>query len=262
VAVQTLQERLQEAETTGEIVPARQAERDVENLRLLVRFLLGGLLMSSGSFMQTLRDVQHEIEAAPGLPEQRETGEDESLRDLLRHLSVGLLVQGTEEAFQIAKSGFHLSLDLTRRLIVGVDRVTDNRLVRPMRQAMITRLQRLEDEAETLIDLGRAEEEKARLLTGDTMDILVDDVMETVATSPELNDMIRGLVAQQGKGVAAVVGDNARTLTLLADSATERFVRRLFKRRPRQELPSSPLRGVPQDMYSAKELEEENWHEQ
>ena len=46
--------------------------------------------------------------------------------------------------------------------------------------------------------------------------------------------------------MASVAGDNARSLSVIADSATERFIRRLFKRKPRQDLPPSPMRGVPQ----------------
>ena len=45
-----------------------------------------------------MRDVQHEIEAEPGLLARDSNAEDESLRDLLRYLSIGLLVQGAEGA--------------------------------------------------------------------------------------------------------------------------------------------------------------------
>ncbi|MGD9146089.1 MAG: hypothetical protein PVI80_11040 [Anaerolineae bacterium] len=254
VAVQASQGKVQKAETTGEILPEGQAEREVENLRLLIRFLLGGLLMGSGSFMQMVRDKQQEIEAEQGLPAHVSSAEDESLRDLFRYLSIGLLVEGTEGVTRLVGSGFRLSLDATRQLIAGVDRATDNRLARPLRQAMTSRLQRLEHKAEVAMDKGRVEEQKAKLLAGETIDELIDQVVDTVAESPELTDMIVSIVGQQGKGVVGVAGENARSLTVIADSATERFVRRLFGRKPRQELPPSPIRGVPQSMYSAEEL--------
>jgi hypothetical protein len=254
IAVQASQGKLQKAETTGEILPEGQAEREVENLRLLIRFLLGGLLMGSGSFMQMVRDKQQEIEAEQGLPAHVSSAEDESLRDLFRYLSIGLLVEGTEGVTRLVGSGFRLSLDATRQLIAGVDRATDNRLARPLRQAMTSRLQRLEHKAEVAMDKGRVEEQKAKLLAGETIDELIDQVVDTVAESPELTDMIVSIVGQQGKGVVGVAGENARSLTVIADSATERFVRRLFGRKPRQELPPSPIRGVPQSMYSAEEL--------
>jgi hypothetical protein len=262
VAVQASQGKVQKAETTGEILPEGQAEREVENLRLLIRFLLGGLLMGSGSFMQMVRDKQQEIEAEQGLPAHVSSAEDESLRDLFRYLSIGLLVEGTEGVTRLVGSGFRLSLDATRQLIAGVDRATDNRLARPLRQAMTSRLQRLEHKAEVAIDKGRVEEQRAKLLASETTDELIDQVVDTIAESPELTDMIVSIVGQQGKGVVGVAGDNARSLTVIADSATERFVRRLFGRKPRQELPPSPIRGVSQNMYSAEELAKgENGHE-
>ena len=254
VAVQASQGKLQKAETTGEILPEGQAERDVENLRLLIRFLLGGLLMSSGSFMQMVRDKQQEIEAEQGLPTHDSSAEDESLRDLFRYLSIGLLVQGTEGVTRFVESGFRLSLDATRQLIAGVDRATDNWLARPLRRAMTSRLQRLEHKAELTIDKGRVEEQMAKLLAGETVDELTDQVIDAVAESPELTDMIISIVGQQGKGMVGVAGDNARSLSVIADSATERFIRRLLKRKSRQELPPSPMRGVPQDMYSVEEV--------
>ena len=80
--------------------------------------------------------------------------------------------------------------------------------------------------------------------------------MDKLAESPELTDMIVELVSQQGKGMAGAVGDNARSLSVIADNATESFARRLLRRKPRQELPPSPMRDVPQTMYSPGELTE------
>jgi hypothetical protein len=249
-------------EGTGQILPVGQAGRELGNVRLLTRLVVGGLLMGSGSFMQMVRDKQQEIEAERGLLTHDTYAEDESPRDLLRYLAIDLLVEGTEGVARLIGSGFHLSLDATRQLIKGVDRVTDNRLARPLRRAMVSRLHRLEHKAELSIDKGRVEERNAKLLTDETKDELIDQVVDTIAQSPELTDMIISIVSQQGKGVVGVAGDNARSLTVIADSATERFIRRLFGRKPRQELPPSPIRGVSQNMYSAEELAKgEDGHE-
>jgi hypothetical protein len=254
VAVQAPQEELLKAEGTGESLPAGQAEPELENLQLLTRFLLGGLLMGGGSFMQIVRDVQREIEAEPDLLAHDSTAEDESLRDLFRYLSICLLVQGTERVSGLIEGGFRLSLDVTRRLIGGVDRVTDNRVARPFRRAMASRLQRLEREAELVIDKGRVEERNAKLLTGETIDELIDQVVDKLAESPELTDVIIELVSQQGKGMASIAGDNARSLSVIADNITERLARRLLRRKSRQELPPSPMYGVPQTMYSTDKV--------
>ncbi len=121
--------------------------------------------MGSGSITETIRDIQHGIEAEPGLLATNSNGEDESLRDLLGYL-VGLIARGQKGAFKLVKSGFGLSLNATRRFIGGVDRATDNRLARPLRRAMISRLQRLERIAELVIDEGRLEKKNAELGQG------------------------------------------------------------------------------------------------
>ena len=254
VAVQASQGELQAAGGTSEDLPAGQSEPELKNVQLLTRFLLGGLFMGGGSFMQIVRDVQHEIEAEPALLAHDAKAEDESLRDLFRYLSIGLLVQGTEGVFGLIEHGFRLSLDVTRRLIGGVDRATDNRVARPFRRAMASQLQRLEREAELVIDKGRVEERNAKLLTGETIDELIDQVVDKLAESPELTDVIIELVSQQGKGMASIAGDNARSLSVIADNITERLARRLLRRKSRQELPCSPVYGVPQTMYSTDKV--------
>ncbi len=262
-AVQASQGELQKAEGTGEILPAGQAERELENLQLLARFFLGVLLMGSGGFIRIVRQVQQELEAEPDPSAQDSDKDDDTLRDLLRYLSIGLLAQGTEGVVGLVGGGYRLSLDVARRLIGGVDRVTDNRLARPLRRAMISGLEHLEREADLVIEKGRVEEQGAKRLSSEAMDQLIDQAIDAVAESPELTDMIISIVGQQGKGMAGVAGDNARSLSVIADSATERLVRKLFKRQPRKELPPSPLRGVPQSMYSAEELAKgENGNEQ
>jgi hypothetical protein len=241
MAVQAAQREPQAVVATGESLPEGQADPELKNVQLLTRFLVGGLLMGGGSVMEIMRGVQHEIKAGPGLLAQDSNAEDESLRDLLRYLSIGLLVRGTEEASGLLGAGFRLSLDVTRRLIGGVDRATDNRFARPLRRAMVSRLQRLERKAELVIDQGRVEEQNAKLLTGETVDELIDQVVDKLAGSPELTDVIIELVSQQGKGMASIAGDNARSQSVIADSVTERLARRLLRRKSRQELPPSPV---------------------
>ena len=263
MAVQAVQREPQAVVATGQILPEGQADPELKNVQLLTRFLVGGLLMGGGSVMEIMRGVQHEIEAEPGLLARDSSAEDESLRDLLRYLSIGLLVQGAEGVSGLIGSGVRLSLGVTGRLIGGLDRATDNRLARPLRRAVVSRIQRLERSAELTIDRGRVEEQNAKLLTGETIDELIDQVVDKLAESPELTDMIVELVSQQGKGMASVAGDNARSLSVIADNLTERMVRRLLRRKPRQALPPSPMRDVPQTMYSPGKLTEgKDGHEQ
>jgi hypothetical protein len=147
-------------------------------------------------------------------------------------------------------------MDATRWILRGTDRATDRRFARPVRRALAPRLQRLEREAEVVINEGRLEERNAKLLTAETIDELIDQVVDELAKSPELTDKVLELVSQQGAGLASVAGDNARSLSLIADNFSERLVRGLLRRKPREELAPSPLVGVRQTMYSPEEITE------
>jgi hypothetical protein len=50
--------------------------------------------------------------------------------------------------------------------------------------------------------------------------------------------------------MATSMMDNARSVTLTADDAADALLRWLFRRKPRQELPPSPVEGQPQTMYA------------
>jgi hypothetical protein len=241
-------------EVSDDALLSTQPAFEFENLQLLSRFLLGALLMGGGAFTGIMRDVQREIEAQPQLLAQDAEVEDESLRDLLRYLSIGLFVRGQKKAVGLVQGGFRLSMDATRWVIGGADRASNRWFARPVRRALAPRARRLEREAELVIEEGRLEEQKAKLLTAETIDELVDQVVDALATSPELTDMVIELVGQQGAGMASVAGDNARSLSAIADDLSERLVRRLLRRKPRQNLPPSPMVGVPQTMYSAEEV--------
>ncbi len=227
VAVLASQGEVLEGEMSDELPPVTLDALEFENLQLLSRFLIGALLMGGGAFTGIMRDVQQEIEAQPQILDQDAGIEDESLRDLLRYLSIGLFVRGQKKAVGSSRAGFRLSLDATRWVLGEADRASDSLFARPFRRALAPRLQRLEREAELMIEEGRLEEQNAKLLTAETIDELIDQVVDAMAKSPELTDMVIELVGQQGAGMASVAGDNARSLSVIADNLSERLVARV-----------------------------------
>lgn len=100
------------------------------------------------------------------------------------------------------------------------------------------------------VDEGRLEEQRSRLLAARSLLGITDDVMDHVATSPELTGYITDLIGGQGASLAGVLADNARELSATGDDTAERLVRRILRRKGRQDLPPSPIAGQPQTMYS------------
>ncbi len=102
-----------------------------------------------------------------------------------------------------------------------------------------------------VISEGRREEQKARLLADNTVSEIIDEVLDFVSESPEVEQLIKDMIGQQSAGLAGVVTDNTRSVTVAGDYLLETVARRLLRRKPRQELPPSPLAGDQQEMYSA-----------
>lgn len=127
--------------------------------------------------------------------------------------------------------------------------VTDNRLARPLRQPIERGIWGLVMEGQGAIQDGRREVVASRALADETMEELVKEVIQTLAENPELTSAIERVFVGQGAGLAGTAVGSARQLSTSADDLAEGVVRRLLGRKPRRELPPSPLAGKPLTMY-------------
>lgn len=222
---------------------------EFENLQLLARFLSGALILGGDELLQRLRRFQREVEAEPlrlpaSAPDQETTG------DLVRYLAIGLFARGQKQVARGVRRGVGVSLGLTRSILGGLDRLTDNRFARPLRQPVEGRLKALGREAAQVIDEGRLEEQNARYLAGQTVGEVIDELLDYLSENPEVADLIRRQIGAQSAGLAGVVAENTRSVTVVGDYAVEGLIRRLLRRRPRHDLPPSPYAGKPQTMYA------------
>jgi hypothetical protein len=244
-------------ESTGaaSVGPQTPMERDVESLQLLSRFLVGLATMGGGEFMMRLRAYQQQIDSQPALLEQVVDSDVETVLDLFRFLSIGLLMRGERALVHGVYRGFRASYRSANWFLGKVDSLTDNWLARPVRRPIESRLSRLEGRMGVYVDEGRMEEQRSRLLAAQSLLGITDDVMDYVASSPELTGYITDLIGGQGAGLAGVVADNAREMTASGDDTAERLVRRILRRKARQDLPPSPIAGQPQTMYEPQPQE-------
>lgn len=232
---------------TGQQAPP---DLEFENLQALSRFLIGVLLEGGEELFEILRSSQRGIEADPGLLVRGASQDQETTLDLARYMAVGLYARGQKRVARGVRDGFYFSVGAASWFLGGVNRLSDNRLTRPLRRSVAKRARRLGEEAALVVDEGRREEQKARLLAGQTVGDIIDEFLEYFATNPDVADEIRALIGQQSVGLASIAGDNARQLAVIGDNLSEAIVRRLLFRKPRRELPPSPLLGKPQTMYS------------
>lgn len=222
---------------------------DEDSLLLLSRFLMGALFMGGDELIGRLRRFQEDIETEPWRVDGGSNIEQESTTALFRYLAVGLYARGQRRVTKAARAGFRFSVGAAGWLLGGANRLTDNRLARPFRRAASARMQSLGEQALEVAKEGRREEQVARLLAGMTINDIIDLVLDYIATSPDVDELIKDLIGQQSVGMATMVADNARSVTVVGDYVAEGLVRRILRRAPRGELPPSPLAGKPQIMY-------------
>ena len=239
-------------------VPQQAASRSgAASVDELARFLVGILTWSGDELLQRIHEIQEDLDANPQIIEHGQRLDQESTVALLRYLTIGLLMRGQRRAVEGARQGFYFSLGAASWWADKVKRWSDNRFMRPIRRPIASRMQTWGNKASRIIREGRREEQQGRVLATETIQEIIDDVIDLLADNPELNQTIQELVGKQSVGIASVISDNARSVTVVADGITESVVRRVLGRTPRSELPPSPLRGRTQTMYKAPDPVEE-----
>ncbi len=239
------------AESTAEVQPAPLSPPplEFERLQLLTRLLLGAAMSGGEWLMDVLRGVYQDTPEQAAFEFAKPPAE-ETTTDLLRYLGIGLLVEGQKRAARLVRGGFYFSLGMTGWVLGKANRWTDNRLARPFRRPVEAQLRAAGQGVGRLIAVGRDEDRQARALTEATMTEVIDQVLDYVGDNPELAEFIQQMIGQQSVGMAGMVRDNARRVGVAGDGVVEGVVRRLLGRKPRRELPPSPLLGQRQDMYS------------
>jgi hypothetical protein len=210
------------------------------------RFLIGLLLLGSDQMTQGLG------QAKP--PQAGELPKEETSADLLRHLAIGLLVRGERDAGRSLRTIYYASVGTVSWTLRTLDRWTDNRLMHPFRSPIEMRIRRLGDEVVEVIEDGKREEQDSRVVATESVQSIVESIVDQVAESEELDRLLMDLLSQKSESYATSLMDNVRTLTAVADDTLDGVLRKLLRRIPRQALPPSPLEGQPQTMYDSVHL--------
>ena len=237
----------------AETPAARRTEAsapDLDDVEVLSRFLAGLLLLGSDELLRRLRDLQRAINANPDILWQTPGRGRGTALDPILDLTMGLYMRGQRKMVQGVRRGFSLSVGATNWFLTTADRLTDNRLARPFRRRLAMRLDRAQDQVRAIRSEGRSERQQSRLLAAATVSQIVDDMITYISEDPEFNRVLQNQLSRQSKGMAGVVADNSRALTVASDNLAERVVRKLLHLPPRQALPPSPFVGEPQTMYS------------
>ena len=217
--------------------------------RMYARLLLGALLLSGESFTNLLQNAQDRVESSPGFTSTEERVHAESELDQMRYLLIGSLYQAQKYAAKGLRRGVQFTLRTTGAVLGTFYALTDNSILRPVRRPVDTALSTMARDADQVLRAGRYEEKQSKAVAQETMDELVDELIDYIAENPKVTKAIQEIVGAQGVGMAQMAADDITEKTASGDDALEGFIRRLFRMTPRKDLPGSPIAGQPQYMY-------------
>jgi len=201
-------------------------EVEYENLKMLVRLLIGTAAEGSDEFSRRARLWQAEMNMDPSrmvIPFENET---EVTR--LRYTLVGFLFEAVNAGYNSLSLFDKVASDA---LSIGsriLSPLTRSRLWRPVRENFDASRERGEAIVNSWIEIGRREEQASRyLVRKQAYDQIVDDAIEYLAQKPEVGDLIQ----QQSVSVAGEVVEDLRDRSSKYDSLLEERVRSLLRKK-------------------------------
>jgi hypothetical protein len=224
-------------------------ELDSETLQLLTRFLSGAAMFGLDELMTRLRYYQAQMPSEATLSAEQPPLAEASAADLARYFVLGTVAWGRRQAVKAVYAGLQRTVEGAGTLQQTADRLTANPLLDPIRQPVLDLAAQLQREAGLRIEEGRREEVISRWLAGQTITDIFEDSIDYISESPQLAQLVSEQIGAQGLGLAGTVVDGGRQISSSADGLLEGLIRRVLRRKPRRELPPSPLAGLPQTMY-------------
>jgi hypothetical protein len=208
--------------------------RDEQEIRMLLRFMIGSSIEGSDEFMRRARLWQAELKSShPSSMVISPT--DETDADRIRYALLGMMFQALDFWSDRLESLQQNSSQAYQTLSRWFDPLMNNPLMRPARDNIDNLVALGESLIELWINIGRREEQLSRSLVRDqAYDDMVDDVLDYLAQKPEVRD----LVQQQSVSMAGeFIGDfrerSTDVDTILADKANA-----ILRRQPKDTPPT------------------------
>lgn len=215
--------------------------------KAILRLLVGLTLEGTDELSRRLREWEDRItqEAAPTPPDGSDA-ETLTDGDRLYYALIGMAFAARQRVENDLMGWLVSPSRAMQGMIDAADQIAQNPLLRPLVKPLKEQAEQLSTqmhgEIERWIAIGQAEEQRSRAIARTAVPEIVDEVLESLADNPELQDLIQ----QQSVGLAGEVVDSVREVTVTADAVMEGIVRRLLRRRPRNQLPAPDKRLLPE----------------
>jgi hypothetical protein len=205
------------------------------DLELLGRLVVGLVSLGSDELLARLRAIEPGVAADVEIYGQA-VPPDETMARMVSYLTLGACLRGGRRLARGVRAGLNVSRQAAGWALGTADRLTRNRMARPLRQPVEHWIWNTLYEGQQAIAQGRREARTSRLLAGRTVERVVDDVIDAIIENPELMAAVQRLARQQSAGLTNTLADSTRQATTSADDLAEGIVRRLLRRGPRPAL--------------------------
>ena len=206
----------------------QDAPPDFDPAIALTRLVLGGAVEGMDQLVDQLKQWEGQTQAEL---EAINTEELEEI-DRLRYALIGFVFES-----QVRLREEFAKIDRDNSFLNGLLEITDNPILRPLHDGIDQLSKRIEADINRWVHLGQAEEQQSRAVARQTIDNVMEDVIDYLARNPDVRDLIQ----QQSVGIMGNAVDNVRTATTSGDELLERIARRIFGRAPRTELRQQQL---------------------
>lgn len=228
---------------------------DFDTSRAVLRLLVGLTLEGVDELTRRLREWEEKVmqpdDTSPPVEEIR-AAEPASLSegDRLYYALIGAAFAARERAARDLPAWLAAPGEGVQQVIDTAERLTENPVLRPLVKPVKAQAEtvgkQINAEVERWIAIGQAEAGHSRAVARIAVPEIIDEVLESLAENPELQDLIQ----QQSVGLAGEVVDSMREVTVTADTVVEAVVRRLLGRKPRRQLPAPDNRLLPEPVQN------------
>ena len=218
---------------------------EANNIRSMLRLLLGGSEITIDEFTERLHDWeldidrQHTLSEIEGLRSESSPDISQNLdsdSDLVRYAMIGLLFDAQDRLRRGANKLSAIDRKIYRATSPLIKTVSSSKLFSPFQRRFDKLVARGQEEVDRWIDTGRREERISKDLAEKAFSNTVDSTIHALADNPELQQLIQ----TQTTGLASEVVEEIRERTVSADIYFEAIARSLLRRQPRHNLPSPP----------------------
>lgn len=213
---------------------------DFDAGRALLRLLVGTAVLGVDELQRRLRAWE---QAAAAVPPARQP-EDVDQAELVRYAFIGLIFEAHDQARKRIDELLDNTVNAAGATLARLEPLLNSSALRPLAEPLLQQLDEwVERGAERTAQLARRglrEEQRSRLLAERVYAQALDDFIHHLSENEELVALIQA----KGATLASMAQNRFRQTTADLDLAVETVFRRLLGRRPRRDLPRSPLSGV------------------